>query len=373
MSLRPGTGKRRDKTALIVAESLDNVGDLVLLQQTVFGLRKFAGFEHFAVRQWATPSAAVQTFLQGQGIEIIPAKAFARLPAGFGWLIIGGGQAIRNNASTASLVSLGITAALFRLAGRQCAALGIGVSALAQPTRRWAWRAVFKFFPIVSVRDLKSLECMKQLAPWRDTLLTADLGFLPSPLLDGLASNRTAEHLLIAPCSDAREGRSIAPAAVASIAAALIAQTGIKKIVIVAHDAREGMDHAIAIGIYRALQGAGLADAEIHLASEASQIIALYGAASAVITNRLHSVIFALLASKPIAVINDANDKLISAADRFLVPLCDQNVAITAQQLTALHEEVAHCGGADRIAAVTQARDEAAHNFELIAAAAAQR
>ena len=351
------------RDALLLAENLDNVGDFALLEQAIHGLRRNPKIGAIAVRQWGKPDPEIVSRLDVLGVKVVAAKTVGALWPGRKLLLYPGGQAIRGNASPASMLAMGITVALSRLAGGRRAALAIGASEIAEPKIRKAWQAVLSRFDLVACRDARSLERVRALTDAPRLELTNDLVFAPSPLHAALSSSGKADHLIIAPCCDASEDRILDPERTAALARSIALHSGVSSILIVCHDPRPGMDTEIARAIARAATDAGLQDITVMATANLDRVAAAYGSAAAVLTNRLHSVIFGLLAGKPVFAIDDGNDKVRTFAQRFDVPMLPQ----TEGDFQGLIEAgTASAASASRAQSLEQAKAEAARNFTLL-------
>lgn len=354
---------RNTRDALLLAENLDNVGDFALLVQAIHGLRRSEKIGAIAVRQWSQPDPEIVAKLKALDVQIVPAKTVGALWPGRKLLLYPGGQAIRGNASPASMLAMAVTVVLSRLVGGKRAALAIGASEVTDPRTRKAWRFILSRFDLVACRDSGSLERARTLTDASRLTLTDDLVFAPSPLHEALASSGQRQHLIIAPCCDASEDRILDPEQTVELARAVAAQCGVSRILIVCHDPRPGMDQEIATAIAKAAGNAGLHDVKVIASASLEDVAATYRDAAAVLTNRLHAMIFGLLASKPVLAIDDGNDKVRTFAQRFDVPLLPQAKGdITAQ----IEAGIANASSASRSRSVEQAKAEAARNFTLL-------
>lgn len=311
----------------IMAEALENLGDLALLGQMIEALLGHPRVGRIAVRQWSPPGDQPAAWLADAGIEVVDAKRVASLWPGKRLLLYAGGQAVRGNASRASLLALLCTVIASRIAGGRRAAVAIGASELHGPFDRTIWRRVLSSFGLVSCRDEASLTRLQALLGTQKLELTDDLAFLPSSLHERLATSRPASHVLVAPCCDASEDRLLNPPAVARIVEAVASAVPAPDTVILCHDPRPQMDVAIAERIAGELPRR--ANHKVAIDQEVSLDAAIdrYRACAAVITNRLHALIFGLLAGKPVFVIGDGNAKVEGFARRFRVPVIPQSLS----------------------------------------------
>jgi exopolysaccharide biosynthesis predicted pyruvyltransferase EpsI len=171
----------------------------------------------------------------------------------------------------------------------------------------------------VLVRDAASERNAIALVGADRVRLTADMAFVPSSLHRRAADGQhRADLVLVAPCIDDSEGRTIDgpafPALMEEIAAAL---PGIP-LAFVCHDPRPDMDErAAALLVARHKLTARSATHGYDL----SKLLDDYHHAALVVTNRLHAAIFAMLAGRPVLIIDDGNTKTAAAAARFHVPV----------------------------------------------------
>lgn len=351
------------RDAVLLAENLDNVGDFALLVQAIYGLRLNPKIGAIAVRQWSEPNAEILARLAAMDVAVIPAKTARALWPGRKLLLYPGGQAIRGNASPASMLAMAITVALSRAGGGKRAALAIGASTITDPQTRRAWRFVMSRFDLVACRDSGSLERARMITDAPQLELTDDLVFAPSPLHEALASSGQRQHLIIAPCSDASEDRILDPGQTVKLARKIAAHCGVSRILIVCHDPRPGMDTEIAAALAKAAGNAGLQDVTVMGTASLEEVTAAYRDAAAVLTNRLHATIFGLLASKPVLAIDDGNDKIGIFAQRFDVPLLPQTGGDVDTQIEA---GFVRASSPSRMRSIERAKAEAARNFALL-------
>lgn len=346
----------------ILAEALDNIGDFALLRQAVEGLRGLDGIGAISVRQWRPPEPAILAELAEAGVGVLPAKSLKALWPGRRLLLYAGGQVVRSNASSTDLAAMTVTAVASQVAGGQRAALAIGASVLeTSEARRW-WSAILGRFSLITARDSASQERLRLLLDNEAVGLTDDLAFLPGQLHVALTQSALAAHILIAPCNDPGESRVLDPAAVALQAEAVAMACPASATLLLAHDPRPGMDMEIGQAIADKTTGRArcMAATTLHLATSA------YASASAVLTNRLHSMIFAILAGKPVFVIDDGNGKVAEFAKRFEVPILRQSDS-RENHLAAIAGSLGSHVLERRADALASAKVAAARNFALLA------
>ncbi len=291
---------------LFYCGDLCNLGDLALLLQN---LEHMPAGRRAYVRRWAPLPAEIVAQVTAAGGELIDGRRL--LP--FLWrawrcdVVIGGGQLVRDNVSLASLVTQYAGALAARFGGGAVTTRGLGVSAIDDPRRRRLWRALLRLAPVVRVRDPASADQAAALVGADRAEQTADMAFVPGALHAALATaGGSRNRIIVAPCIDGSEGRSMS----ADLLRHILAAVGEGELVFVCHDPRPGMDGAAA----RALMMPG---ARIVEGWSLPALLAEYRRASLVVTNRLHAIIFALLADSPILVIDDGTAKTRFIAERF--------------------------------------------------------
>jgi polysaccharide pyruvyl transferase WcaK-like protein len=302
--------------AVFICGDLHNLGDLKLLLQNLALTEGRGG----VVRYWAPLPPAVVRQVEGAGGVLVPGRAilrFARMAFG-ARVVLGGGQLVRDNVSIAALSGLLLAVLAARAGGGRLVTRGLGVSDIRSPPRRLLWRAVLSFCASVRLRDEASVHNLARLAPGKAHAVHADMVFLPlppeSPPPD--AEPPARQWIVIAPCGDGGEGRAIeGPALDAALDEAMRALPG-ARVIVACHDPREGMDKAAAARIK-----ARWPAVEVHAGYELDALTGLYRAAALVLTNRLHALIFAILAEAPVLAIEDGTAKVRAVADRFAVPM----------------------------------------------------
>ncbi len=360
----------KPRSVIISSGDLHNVGDLALLLQCAHGVRRSLGVEDVKVRQWSSVPADVLDQLEAHRITVLAGKAPVRSAVvGFGSLVmIGGGQMVRDNASTASLASLAGLMFWARATGGRAAILGCGVDRLASRVRCWLWRSMFRGASVVTVRDRASAQAAQDLCgPKVRPVLTADLAFLPSPLHEAFTRRERPPSILVAPCADRSERRGVSVDSLCSLVLSACDALGIAGVTLLAHDARPGMDLDLCATIAETLS---VERPSLEIATIASHTLADYTAAYAsaalVLANRLHPVIFALLAGRPIVILDDGTPKIGAAAERFSIPRISSD--IDDADLAPLWS-MALVPNPERARAVEAAKAGAAENFSLLAAA----
>ncbi|PNU04776.1 polysaccharide pyruvyl transferase family protein [Novosphingobium guangzhouense] len=326
---------------VFVAGDLHNLGDLKLTLQNLALTQGRGG----AVRRWAGLPEAIERQVEEAGGTLVPGKqivAFARRVWG-AELVLGGGQIVRDNVSAASLAGLALAALAAVLGGGTVTTRGLGVSVIRSPLRRFLWRAVLRRCAIVNVRDDISKLNLAALLPGKAVAVTADMVFFPtvSPLAGddpgeeegaGDEAGDRRRWVVVAPCDDAGEGRVLDTALLdAMIAAALAALPG-ARLAIACHDPRESMDRAAAARIAARWSASA---PRIVDSFELAVLTRLYRQAGLVLTNRLHSLIFAVIAGAPVLGIGDGTSKVRVVAGEFAIPVAQPGEAAQAADLVA--------------------------------------
>jgi polysaccharide pyruvyl transferase WcaK-like protein len=359
------------KKFLVSAADLHNIGDLVILLQCAHGLRAYLDAEAVFVRQWNGPPEEVARQLARDGIRVVRGKD----PLGASWaamgavIVVGGGQAVRNNESFFSLSTLvGMTEIARRTRGGS-AMLGFGADHLIRSSHRRLWKRIMTSARLLTVRDEASKGAVADITNGAvHPPVTADLVFLPSPFHAALtAAPRGPAAILIAPCVDGGEGRGLDIAALADSAADIATTLDVPRVSLVAHDVRPGKDRPVCEALASAIRARR---PDIRIEQVASCLVPTYteayASASVVITNRLHGIIFGLLARKPIVVLNDGTAKTSAAAARFHIPSGPAGARLSVALRERVLSELRHGVPAERDAALAMAREDCLTNFRLL-------
>lgn len=365
----PSESGERPRPVIISSGDLHNVGDLALLLQCAHGVRSRLPVKGVAVRQWAEPGEDIRAQLAAHDIAVLAGKDLLRSTADAtgAVVMIGGGQMVRDNASLASLASLAAMMRWARMSGGEAAILGCGVDDLTSNSRRQLWADMFKGAGVVCVRDAASQAAAEHLSEQTGRpVVTADLVFTPSPLHQALRRQGGPPSIVIAPCADASERRGLPVEPLCRLALEAVDKLGVERVSLVAHDARPGMDPEICGQIAAALTAArpGL-NVSIVASYVLAEVTAVYASAALVLTNRLHSVIFSLIAGRPVLILDDGTAKLRAAAQTFSIPLTP-----AAEPLARWPEVLAT--PIQRVRELEAAKARATKNFDLLAAAMAR-
>ncbi|MFT4055009.1 MAG: polysaccharide pyruvyl transferase family protein [Novosphingobium sp.] len=305
---------------VFVCGDLHNLGDLKLLLQNLALTRGRGG----VVRRWAPLPAAVERQVAAAGGELVSGRAilgFARKAFG-AQIVLGGGQLVRDNVSIAALVGLLFAVFSARFGGGELVTRGLGVSAIRSRLRRVLWRAILAHCQVVNLRDEHSDHNLARLLPGKARAIHADMVFLPTRGKHAITPGRADRRwIVVAPCADTSEGRSIEGGALDVVITEALRRLPHAALVIACHDPRESMDKAVAVRLLM-----HWSDREIFVLDDynLSALVALYREAALVVTNRLHSLIFSVLADAPVLVVEDGTAKVRMVADLFAVPVMPQ-------------------------------------------------
>lgn len=326
------------RPVVFICGDLHNLGDLALLLQNLEAARKAGQTAH--IRRWQPLPAVIERQVAAAGGQLFDGRsAKAALTAAWGAdMVIGGGQLIRGNVSGRSLATLVMMASAVRIGGGRIICRGLGVSRIPAGARQRLWRALFGMADRIAVRDTASQANVTALAAPAKVVLTADMAFLESELHGKLHAGPAPADgtIVIAPCIDASEGRSIEGPAIEQIVAAAARRLGHRRITYACHDPRPGMDLMAAERLARQLPSS---DTVIHDSYELNALFTLYGQAGLVVTNRLHASIFSILSDRPVLVIDDGTHKIAAIADRFGIPSIDAKALPTPEEADRLVEE----------------------------------
>jgi polysaccharide pyruvyl transferase WcaK-like protein len=316
---------------VFVAGDLHNLGDLKLLLQNLALTHGRGG----AVRRWADLPDAIVRQVGEAGGELVPGRrvlSFARRAFG-AELVIGGGQLVRDNVSIPSLLGLAIAAISARIGGGRVVTRGLGVSAIRSRLRRLLWRVVLGTCSVVNVRDKVSARNLADLLPGKPVAVNADMVFLSTPASHA-AIQRGGEQrwIVVAPCEDGGERRSLDGPALDAVLEAALAALPRARIAIACHDPRESMDKASASRLAARWSSR---NPQVFDSFELGVLTDLYRDAELVVTNRLHSLIFAVLAEAPALAIEDGTSKVRVVADDFAINVVAREDADGAAGLVA--------------------------------------
>ncbi len=319
-------------SVILCAGDLHNVGDFALLGQAVEAVRRHLPGTPIHVRQWSRLDGSVTDQLEQLGVSVLQGKALGKclLAARRALILVAGGQMVRDNASFASIAFLSMMMRTARLTRGATAVLACGVSELKKPSLRRLWRGMLKRSKALSTRDSTSQQRMSEIAgPTAEVRLSADLAFLPTRLHTALRSGAGRDTLVIAPCQDASEGRSVNAGHLAAVALGLVRAAGLTRIVIAAHDSRPTMDPPVCQAVFETLAET---DTEVVMLKSfvLSDFTAVYARAGIVVTNRLHAVIFGLIAGATPVVLNDGGAKTLDAARVYSLPVLTGDVTSDA-------------------------------------------
>jgi polysaccharide pyruvyl transferase WcaK-like protein len=356
--------------AIIASGDLHNVGDLALLLQCAHGLRSWVGVERISVRQWGATHPDTVRQLRDADIDVINGRSMpsALWKSRGALVLIGGGQMVRDNSSLASLGVLEAMMTVARHSGGDWAIMACGVDQLDRSSHRRLWARLMKAACLVTVRDGASqMAVQENFGSRQGSTITADLAFCPSPLHTALQTPSAPESVVVAPCVDHSEGRTITRDALVETAINACAVLGVRRISILAHDARPGMDLEVCAGIASAI-AARDPGMELNVVSSVrlSEYVKIYSSSVLTITNRLHSVIFSCIGERPVLVLNDGTKKLQDAAFRFSIPMVSGTQRLSKADLVAALDGQADGAGRRRSSELQVAKEASRTNFDLL-------
>lgn len=345
----------------IACGDLNNGGDLLLLLQNL----EFDG-PGAIVRRWIDLPQDIQQQVCDAGGRLVPGRrivAFARQCLGRD-LVIGGGQLVRDNTSLRSLAGLLLAAMAVRISGGRVMTRGLGVSRLTSRPRRMLWSRILGLADRVNVRDHASERNAARLVAPRHIVRTADMAFVETGAKQRLFARfvgAARQGMVIAPCIDSSEGRTLAGPGLDALVEAAQAAGLADAVTIACHDPRPEMDPmagAVLIARY--------ADKPVALAQANGlpDLAALYGRSALVLTNRLHAMIMAAHAGAPVIALDQPEGKLTMYAAELGVAVVAPDAALTPQQAQALVAGAVGYDRAAREAAMARVGREAARNLE---------
>ncbi|MFD2137621.1 polysaccharide pyruvyl transferase family protein [Novosphingobium resinovorum] len=194
-----------------------------------------------AVRYWARLPAAIVRQVEEAGGELTPGKRLLDFAGrAFGTdLVIGGGQIVRDNVSIASMFGLALAAVSARAGGGRVVTRGLGVSVIRSRSRRFLWRMVLRRCAVVNVRDAASARNLADLLPGKAVAVLADMVFLPIGAYVEAERGPVARWIVVAPCDDGSERRSLDGAALDAVLDAAQAALPDARVAIACHDPRD--------------------------------------------------------------------------------------------------------------------------------------
>ena len=177
----------------------DNVGDDLLLQATIAGVRGVCANASFVVRNGG-PIKGIESYgdevvLTGvdrilsdqsrsklaRGVEAL--KSYRRHFRTCGWLIFGGGTVFHDRSSALPLAFTVLICAMARMMGLRVVAIGVGISKLRSAAGKVLLRSIIQMSDLFAVRDEQAFEeCIKVGVSHR-VERTADLAFALSHVL----------------------------------------------------------------------------------------------------------------------------------------------------------------------------------------------
>jgi hypothetical protein len=332
----PRPSHRPAKT-LFIAETTKNLGDLALRRQLHAWLRA-NHIEQVVQVDWNGSEDESQYIPELRGLR----RSIKRAPCSVlshvvgAHVIIGPGQMVRDNLSLASLISIAMLAIVARLTGGVVHFLGVSIGRLDNKLRLSIWRLIASVSSGGWFRDYISEERGRTELGLHDrSYLMGDLLFLEGPLNSALQQPAVTSTLVIAPAYDVGERRIVNPEAMARSAVATAKGLGLNKVVIIAHDIRDTGDFLNAVAVMKAIteQAPDLV-CELIRTLDLDIVAEKYREARLVMTNRLHALVFGVIARKPLVVFDDGSEKLLAYTQRFGLRLLEAGEQLSDDELT---------------------------------------
>lgn len=351
---------RRDRA--IVCGDLNNIGDLLLVLQNL----------HFdgpgsIVRRWGPLETAVEEQVRALGSKILPGRnivLFAYRCIGRD-LVIGGGQLVRDNTALRSLIGILLAALAVRSSGGRVTTRGLGVGRLHSGSRKILWRLILRMAEQVNVRDQVSERHARSLVSAKiNVVRTADMAFLNTVTKDKLfgQSNTTRNRngIVIAPCIDRSEGRTLMGSALDALLFAAQARALTDVVSIACHDPRPGMDLDAANLLIERYPTVQLVLARSHTLPDIAE---LYTHAELLLTNRLHAMIMAAHAGTPVIALDHPEGKLTFYGNKLNISVIDPDAPMDKIEAQAALAAALGFDHAARDASILRLEEEAAGNL----------
>lgn len=311
------------KNVIYICENPDNIGDLLLVFQNR-EIDKDAYQKHFLFC-WNLPSKSVLSFLTLSECEILEGKSFLRniLVAKGCDIVIGGGNIVRNNSSlfcVLAYLSLVLVSNIFR---NSIFTRGLGAGVVRGRVKRFLYRAILNQAVQVNVRDEFSRSRVESLGKAIGSVVTADMAFFPTSLLQA-SIGRDRHNILLAPCVDISECRTVYGSRFDEFLRVLKSEFPGSTIYALSHDLRSGADVAVCEDLFRKFPDFIV---PITKFSNLERFASYYSSTSLVITNRLHAIILGILTDTPVLVVEDDSGKNDWIAESFHIPRVNMNLA----------------------------------------------
>ncbi|WP_366929591.1 polysaccharide pyruvyl transferase family protein [uncultured Thiohalocapsa sp.] len=314
---------------LVIGENTSNIGDLFLRRQLISVTRvMFAPNKIFSI-EWQD-NLATEAVLQSCGASpmSIRAKPFSVLAKAVGASVfIGPGQMIRGNASVFCVLFYLVIALVTRLSRGTVTLHGIGIGRMDKALHIFLWKLIGSLCGAGYFRDEPSLKQAREILGMKqNAFLCADYAFLQtdlSALFCRTVTAPTEPYIVCAPVYCQSEGRLLSSDEVATTVVASAASLKCEKIVFLLHAPGIGAEHAFFSDCekkVRAISQSALRTRQVET-FDLEIVAKLYREAALVISNRLHAVIFGLIAQKPVLVLEDGSQKLAAIARQFCTPV----------------------------------------------------
>ena len=299
------------KNIVIFSGALDNIGDLALLKACVEGLRRYHDFSASQIwsYNWGPVPESAAAQLKSMGVIPISGKSFQpyALMRSDTLLLWGGGQLLRNNASMNSLRAARALIRLATLRNAKTAVIGCGVSSLS-PDRKKRYRRIFKNSDLFLVRDADSADRAAPLLNNIQPIVTEDLAFSYAPLWTPRSDKDERRSLLIAPCEDTSENRTVNTEQIHKLINAAQKRYANLTTEFISHDVRPQMDPLVCAKLGNDLARHDIATT--HTSSlNLAKVLRTYERAHLVVTNRMHAAIFAYSRGCAVLMLDDGNPK----------------------------------------------------------------
>jgi polysaccharide pyruvyl transferase WcaK-like protein len=310
---------------LIIGENTSNIGDLLLRHQLVETVKSYYNPSKLYSAEWM-PNPDTDHIIESWGavsvaIRTNPLKILYHTIGAT--VLVGPGQMIRDNASISCLLYYLTLSLVAKASGGSFTLHGVGIGKLKKTPHKLLWRLIVFFCTAGYFRDDTSLSKAKNILNMgHKAHLCADYAFLPtklSALFSPDEGTQNKPYAICAPCHDVSEGRSLSSKTVANLLIEAAASTNINEVTFLVHATKIGHDRAFIKECENEVTrlSKGVIKTRCVETFDLEFIAQLYRESSLVIANRLHAVIFGILARKPIIIPDDGSQKLAPIAEQF--------------------------------------------------------
>lgn len=354
--------------ALCIVESIENLGDAFIALAESEHLSRSGRYPGgVVVATWRPAGAEVTSDLTRGGVCVAPIAPnpwrFLRRCIGAD-VFIGGGNMLRPDVSTAWLLGVTAGCAVARLTGGRVSVVGAGAVAMPADRRHMLWSGLLALASRIQLREEQSAALTRRDHPRaaRAVSVTGDAAFVsPSSAAPALLAEGTC---LFAPGHDPAAARTVDADLVVEIVRALIGQGRLRRVLVVAHDPRAGLDGDACEQLGARLRREFAVEVSVVLPRGTRELLGLYATASVVVTNRLHSLIVAALHGLPVLCLHDATDKLVPFARALGYPGTASTWTPTSRaDVAALVGGLNHFDSQALGCAVARCRESALRNF----------